>query len=626
MQKLIKHLGAIVLIAIFLSGLAILVQGDQGVPADIELSTLAQQITDDKVAKITVDGNKVSVELKPEEGKDEGVKQRTNKEREASLTESLTNLGVTEDKLRGLPITYEEPSDGEKAASAVLPIIVPVLLIGLLIWFMMRQAMRGNNQALSFGTSRARMIDPKDKKNKVLFKDVAGNKEAKEELSEIVDFLKAPQKFLELGAKIPKGVLLLGNPGTGKTLLAKAVAGEAEVPFFTISGSEFVEMFVGVGASRVRDLFKQAKKNAPSIVFIDEVDAVGRQRGAGLGGGNDEREQTLNQILVEMDGFESDTNIIVIAATNRPDVLDPALLRPGRFDRRVTVGLPDLSDRIAILQIHAKNKPLTKDVDLEQLAQRTPGFAGADLANLMNEGALLAGRRDSKTINMTDLVDAIEKVMLGPARKNKRMDEKETEMTAYHEAGHALVGASLEHADPIHKVSIISRGGAGGYTLSVPEKDVHYHSRSYFIDQLAMLFGGYAAEQLIYGETSTGPSSDLERATSMARKFVTRYGMSELGARTFGKREEHVFLGREVSEEKDFSEKTAEDIDRVVSKIVAEAQETATSIITQKRDLLEKITQVLLEKETIEKAEFEAIMAGKEYTPPAEEKPAVAAA
>jgi len=618
MQKFIKHISAIVLIAIILSGLAVLTRSNAGVPDDIELSTLAQQITDDAVSKVTVNGNKVEIELVPAEGEETGIKQRTNKEREASLTETLTNLGVPEDKLRALPITYEEPSEGQRAASAILPIVVPVILIGLLIWFMMRQAMRGNNQAMSFGSSKARMLDPKDKKNKVLFTDVAGNKEAKEELGEIVDFLKTPKKFLELGAKIPKGVLLLGNPGTGKTLLAKAVAGEAEVPFFTISGSEFVEMFVGVGASRVRDLFKQAKKNAPAIVFIDEVDAVGRQRGAGLGGGNDEREQTLNQILVEMDGFESDTNIIVIAATNRPDVLDPALLRPGRFDRRVTVDLPDLKDRIAILKIHAKNKPLTKDVDLEQLAQRTPGFAGADLANLMNEGALLAGRRDSKTINMTDLVDAIEKVMLGPARKNKRMDKKETELTAYHEAGHALVGASLEHADPIHKVSIISRGGAGGYTLSVPDKDVHYHSRSYFIDQLAMLFGGYAAEELIYGETTTGPSSDLERATSMARKFVTRYGMSELGARTFGKREEHVFLGREVSEEKDFSEKTAEDIDRVVSSIVAEARTTATCIITEKRDLLENITQRLLEKETIEKAEFEAIMEGKEYTPPSD--------
>ncbi len=611
MEKILKNASAIVIILIVFFGLILLSQSTKTVPDKITLNALAQQITEDKVEKVIVEGNKVEVELKEVDGKK--VKQTTTKEREASLTETLTNLGVSDEKMRNLSVDYKEPSAGQNFATTVLPIVLPVLLIGGLIWFMMRQAMRGNNQALSFGTSKARMIDPKDKKKKTLFADVAGNKEAKEELSEVVDFLKAPKKFLDLGAKIPKGVLLLGRPGTGKTLLAKAVAGEAEVPFFTISGSEFVEMFVGVGASRVRDLFKQAKKNAPSIVFIDEVDAVGRQRGAGLGGGNDEREQTLNQILVEMDGFESETGVIVIAATNRPDVLDPALLRPGRFDRRVTVDLPDLSDRIAILKIHAANKPLSDDVNLERLAQRTPGFAGADLANLMNEGALLAGRRDSKKISMTDLVDAIEKVMLGPARKNKRMDEKETRITAYHETGHALVGAFLDNADPIHKVSIISRGGAGGYTLSVPEKDQSYHSQSYFVDQLAMLLGGFAAEKMIFGETTTGPSSDLERATSMARQYVTRYGMSELGTRTFGKREEHTFLGREVSEAKDFSEKTAEEIDRVISSLVSQALQTAEGILTEKKDLLEKIALTLIKKETIEKDEFDAIIAGKEY-------------
>ncbi len=617
MDKLLKNISLIILLVIILLSIILLSASTKKTEENPSMTELAQQITDDRVQKLSVDGNKVEITYILEDGKAEGEEEvkMTTKERDASLTETLANLGVPDDKMRALKIDIVEPSPGKVAASTILPIVLPVLLIGGLIWFMMRQAMRGNNQALSFGTSKARMIDPKDSKKKTLFTDVAGNKEAKEELSEIVDFLKAPKKFLELGAKIPKGVLLLGRPGTGKTLLAKAVAGEAEVPFFTISGSEFVEMFVGVGASRVRDLFKQAKKNAPSIVFIDEVDAVGRQRGAGLGGGNDEREQTLNQILVEMDGFESDTNVIVIAATNRPDVLDPALLRPGRFDRRVTVDLPDLSDRIAILKIHAKNKPLAKDVKIDRLAQRTPGFAGADLANLMNEGALLAGRRDSKSISMTDLVDAIEKVMLGPARKNKRMDDRETKITAYHEGGHALVGASLKNADPIHKVSIISRGSAGGYTLSVPEKDQHYHGQSYFIDQLAMLMGGFVAEKLIFGETSTGPSSDLERATSMARQYITRYGMSEMGARTFGKREEHTFLGREVSETKDFSEKTAEEIDRVVSKLVEEAKQTATEILTQKRDVLERIAQTLLKQETIEKDEFEAIIAGKEYVP-----------
>ncbi len=603
MEKILKNFSLIIIFVLFFSGVALLSNSNATAPEEVTLTTLVQQINEDKVASIEVDGQTITSTLKEDE-----VKQVTNKEVGSSVSESLTNLDVNKEKLNAVALEVKVPSGFERAMMGIIPILLPVLLIGALIWFMMRGAMRGNNQALSFGNSRARMIDPNDKKKKTLFKDVAGNKEAKEELSEIVDFLKEPAKFHDLGAKIPKGVLLLGNPGTGKTLLAKSVAGEAGVPFFTISGSEFVEMFVGVGASRVRDLFKQAKKHSPSIVFIDEVDAVGRQRGAGLGGGNDEREQTLNQILVEMDGFESDTNVIVIAATNRPDVLDPALMRPGRFDRRVTVDLPDLKDRIAILKIHAKDKPLADDVKLDRLAQRTPGFAGADLANLMNEGALLAGRRDGKSISMDDLVEAIEKVMIGPARKNKRMDEKETELTAYHEGGHALVGAMLKHADPVHKVSIISRGTAGGYTLSVPEKDTHYYSQSYFLDQLAMIMGGYAAEKMIYGEVTTGPSSDLERATSMARKYVTRYGMSELGARTFGKREEHIFLGREVSEEKDFSEKTAEQIDKIVTEMVNTALTTAQEILTENRETLQKITDVLLAQETIEKDEFDQII------------------
>ncbi|NCA94375.1 MAG: ATP-dependent zinc metalloprotease FtsH, partial [Sphingobacteriia bacterium] len=403
------------------------------------------------------------------------------------------------------------------------------------------------------------------KKKRVMFKDVAGAKEAKEELMEVVEFLKHPKKFLDMGAKIPKGVLLLGPPGTGKTLVAKAVAGEAGVPFFNISGSEFVEMFVGVGASRVRDLFKQAKKKAPAIVFIDEIDAVGRHRGAGLGGGHDEREQTLNQILVEMDGFETDANIIVLAATNRPDVLDPALLRPGRFDRRVTLDLPDINERKAILGIHCKNKKLEKDVNIENIAQRTPGFSGADLANLVNEAAILSARKNKTKIGMEELRESIEKVMMGPERKSRVIRKDEQKIVAYHEAGHALVAAFSKNADPVQKISIISRGSAGGYTMAVPTEDKMLHSRGYFLDEIAVLLSGFVTEQAIFGDVTTGASNDLERATNMARNMVTRYGMSSLGPRTFGKKEELIFLGKEMNEEKNYSEKTAQDIDHEVS-------------------------------------------------------------
>jgi len=480
---------------------------------------------------------------------------------------------------------------------------------------MLHQAQRGNAQALSFGTSRARMIDPKDKKKRTLFSDVAGAEETKMELEEIVDFLKHPKKFLSMGAKIPKGVLLLGPPGTGKTLMAKAVAGEAGVPFFNISGSEFVEMFVGVGASRVRDLFKQAKKNAPAIVFIDEIDAVGRHRGAGLGGGHDEREQTLNQILVEMDGFETNTSVIVIAATNRPDVLDPALLRPGRFDRRVTMDLPDINEREQILVIHTKNKPIEEGVRLRTLAERTPGFSGADLANLVNEGAILATRRNKKTIGIEELTESIEKVILGPERRSRIINKKEKEIIAYHESGHALVGSSLENADPVQKVSIISRGNAGGYTLSVPQEDKTLHSHNYFVDELAVLLGGYASEKLVFGDTTTGPSNDLERATHMARSMVTRYGMSSLGARTFGKKDEMVFLGREMHEERDYSEKTAQDIDAEVSGLIDSAFNRATQILIEKRAILNTLATTLLEKEILEKEAFDAIVGKKDDAP-----------
>jgi len=423
-----------------------------------------------------------------------------------------------------------------------------------------------------------------------------------------VEFLKNPKKFLSLGAKIPKGVLLLGAPGTGKTLISKAVAGEANVPFFNISGSEFVEMFVGVGASRVRDLFKQAKKNAPAIIFIDEIDAVGRHRGAGLGGGHDEREQTLNQILVEMDGFDTNTNVIVIAATNRPDVLDPALLRPGRFDRRVTMDLPDIGEREEILKLHSKNKPVAQNVELKRIAQRTPGFSGADLSNLLNEAAILAARRNKKEIFMDELTESIEKVILGPERKSRRIDEKEKKIIAYHEAGHALTAAVLPNADPVQKVSVISRGGAGGYTFSAPEKDRTLNSKDYYLDELSVLLGGYVSEQLTFHSITTGASNDLERATAIARNLVTRYGMSELGPRTYGHKEDLVFLGREIREEKNYSERTAEEIDKQITLFIKNAYAVTEKIINEKKEILEKIAKVLLEKETIEQDEFNELV------------------
>ncbi len=611
-----RNMTPVIFAILLLMGIALLYSAPPQRTERIGLNRLVQEINDGAVKRIVVKENEVYITLND----DAETRQLTTKESGAALSETLSSYGVDREKFAAVELVVDKPSIGKVFLVSVVPFLLPVIIIIAFLFFMMKSATRGNAQALSFGNSRARMIDPKDKKKRVTFSDVAGNAEAKEELSEVVDFLKFPKKFLAIGAKIPKGVLLLGPPGTGKTLIAKAVAGEAGVPFFTISGSEFVEMFVGVGASRVRDLFKQAKKHAPSIVFIDEIDAVGRQRGAGVGGGHDEREQTLNQILVEMDGFESDTGVIVIAATNRPDVLDPALLRPGRFDRRVTVDLPDIKDRLAILSIHAKDKPLRKSVKLKRIAQRTPGFSGADLANLMNEAAILAVRRGRKTISMDDITEAIEKVMLGPARKSRRMDETETRIVAYHEAGHALVGAHLPHADPIHKVSIISRGSAGGYTLSVPEKDKTLRSRAHFIDELAVLLGGYVAEEMVFGDVTTGPSNDLERATHLARNIITRYGMSDLGPRTFGKKEEMVFLGRELHEERDYSDSTADEIDKKVSEYIESARETARNILTQHRETLDTIATTLLEKETIEKDEFAAIIAGTPLPSDAEEE------
>jgi len=503
-----------------------------------------------------------------------------------------------------------QPSDNQDFWVNLLITILPFLLLVGFFVFMMRQAQSSNNQAMSFGKSKARLYDKE--KQKTTFADVAGAKEAKEDLVEIVDFLKNPSKYTSMGAKIPKGVLLVGAPGTGKTLLARAVAGEANVPFFNISGSEFVEMFVGVGASRVRDLFKRAKRNAPCIIFIDEIDAVGRHRGAGMGGGHDEREQTLNQILTEMDGFEKDTNVIVMAATNRPDVLDPALLRPGRFDRRVTVDVPDIADREAILKVHGRNKPLAKNVDLEKIAQQTPGFAGADLENLMNEAAILAARQNKKQIEMHDMEMSIEKVVMGPERKSRVLSKEEKKIVAYHEVGHAIVGQLLPNCDPIRKVSIISRGSALGITWSMPEEDVHLISRSKFEDDICMCLGGYISELTFFDEMTTGPSSDLERATNIARAMVTKYGMSSLGPVILGEQNNEIFLGRDYGHVRNYSEEVAAKIDEEIKKILKKAEDRTRDLITTHKAKMEEIVGVLLKKETINRKEWLKFFGEKE--------------
>jgi cell division protease FtsH len=517
---------------------------------------------------------------------------------------------VEKEKMTSIIIEVREDEGLNFWLANILPFLIPFLLIGVFIYFMMRSVQGANTRAMMFGQSQAREVG-REQKDKVTFKDVAGVKEAKEELKEVVEFLKHPKKFLDLGARIPRGVLLLGSPGTGKTLLAKAVAGEADVPFFSISGSEFVEMFVGVGASRVRDLFKKAKKNSPCIIFVDEIDAVGRRRGAGLGGSHDEREQTLNQILVEMDGFDPNTNVIVMAATNRPDVLDPALLRPGRFDRQVVLDNPDIADREAILKVHARKKPIAKDVSLRKVAERTPGFSGADLANLLNEAAILTARRNKKIIDMDELLESIEKVMMGPERKSRVLSDKEKKITAYHEAGHAMVAHFLPNTDPVQKISIIARGRAGGYTIKLPTEDKHMHSKSEYIEELAVLLAGFTTEKEIFGEVTTGATSDLHRATNLARKLITDFGMSEsLGPRTFGEKEDMIFLGREIHEQRDYSEKTAEQIDKEISDFIARAQDQAKEIINTHKEILEKIVKALMKKETLEREEFEEI-AGK---------------
>lgn len=596
---------------------------------EVPISEVAQDVKEGRVERIELEGEELNVFLKKlelEEDKtasstdsvastsdviaktEEDLEKKSKKEAGTALSETFANYGVTPEQMQNVVIEIKNPSGFVYWLGILAPFLIPLFFIIFLIWFLTRQVKGAGMQAFTFGQSRARISDPKDGKQKVTFKDVAGVKEAKEELSEIVDFLKNPKKFIAIGARIPKGVLLMGSPGTGKTLLARAVAGEAGVAFFSISGSEFVEMFVGVGASRVRDLFKMAKQAAPAIIFIDEIDAVGRARGVGTGGGNDEREQTLNQILVEMDGFEPNEKVIVMAATNRPDVLDPAILRPGRFDRRVTIDLPDREDRKEILKIHARGKPLAEDVDFHVVSQRTPGFSGADLYSLMNESAILAARENRKKVGQFDLIRSIEKVMLGPERRSHLITGKEREITAYHEAGHALVASLLKYADPVHKISIISRGNAGGYTMKLPEIEKRMHSKKEFLDDLAMTFGGMVTEEEIFGDVTTGPQGDIQMATSLARNMVMRYGMSEsIGPIALVNEKSSMLPGMDGSQ-RDFSPDMAAKVDKEIRRILDEAKERARKIVLDNKELLDVISKKLLEVEILERDEYEEIL------------------
>jgi cell division protease FtsH len=569
---------------------------------DMKLSEVAAQAREGNVTSIRVEDDKLLVALA------EGTEVVSHKGPESTLTEQLRNLGVTEEDLARVEIEVVKPPDWMTLLSAGGSILLVVaMFVGG--YLMLRQFQGANSRALSFGKSQARMHT--GDQPSVTFEDVGGVREAKEALEEVVEFLKEPEKFIQLGARIPKGVLLMGAPGTGKTLLAKAVSGEAGVPFFSISGSEFVEMFVGVGASRVRDLFEQAKKHSPCIVFLDEMDAVGRHRGAGLGGSHDEREQTLNQILVEMDGFDTDTNVIVVAATNRPDILDPALLRPGRFDRRIILNRPDIREREEILKLHARGKPLTDNVDLRTLAKATPGFVGADIENLMNEAAILAARRNKRATSMAEFEQSIERVIAGPERKSRVMSQKEKLITAYHEAGHAVVAHVLPMCDPVHKVSIVSRGMAAGYTMALPEEDRNLVSKTKYQDDLAFALGGRTAEEIVFGDVTTGAENDLSRVTKLARDMVTRYGMSEaLGPMTFGQKEELVFLGKEIGEQRDYSEAVAEQIDEEVRKIVQGAHEEANAVLTKHREELDRIANTLMEVETLNAEQFVQLFEG----------------
>ena len=563
---------------------------------EIDISELVKNINASQVTSITVSGDGLDVVLT------NGEKLSAKKEPGVGITETLVNYGVASDKLGGIALKFQEESGLSFWLAILIPTLLPLIIIIAIFYYLTKQAKGGISQAFTFGKANIKPFA--GFRDRVTFADVAGLKEAKEELVEVVDFLKNPKKYLDMGAKIPRGVLLMGAPGTGKTLLARAVAGEAGVPFFHISASEFVEMFVGVGAARTRDAFATAKRAAPAILFVDEIDAIGRERGSGLGGGHDEREQTLNQILVEMDGFERDTRVIVLAATNRPDVLDAALLRPGRFDRRVVLDLPDKTEREAILRIHTKDKPIDKGVDYTKIAARTPGFSGADLASVANESTILAARESRKTVVQNDFYQSIEKVLMGPERKSRIISVKEKEITAYHEAGHAVVAASLKDSDPVHKISIISRGRAGGYTMKLPLEEQRLKTRAQFMADMAVMMGGYVSEKLTFGDISTGASSDLKEASAVAKAMVTRFGMSDLGPMTFGKSEDMIFLGREITMEKNYSEEVASKIDGEIKKFIDRAHKTATRILSTYEKAVAKVARTLVEKETLEQEEF----------------------
>jgi cell division protease FtsH len=579
-------------------------QSNASAQETLSINQVAQDVEQGKISRISVEENSIRLVYKEDE---KGIERVSHIESTSTLVEQLKELGVSTDQLSPGKIAIEvKPPSPWLGIATALGYVLPFLILGGVFWFVFRQAQGSNNAAMSFGKSRARMFT--GDQPTVTFEDVAGVDESKVELEEVVEFLREPEKFISLGARIPKGVLLVGPPGTGKTLLAKAVSGEAGVPFFSISGSEFVEMFVGVGASRVRDLFDQAKRHSPCIVFVDEIDAVGRQRGAGLGGSHDEREQTLNQLLVEMDGFDTDTNIIIMAATNRPDILDPALMRPGRFDRRVVLDRPDMRGREAILKVHVKGKPLSPSTDLTVLARSTPGFVGADLENLVNEAAILAARRNKKVIEQPELEEAIERVIAGPERRSRLISEEEKRVVAYHEAGHAVLAHVLPNTDPVHKVTIVARGMAGGYTIALPQEDRTLVSRSKLLDDLVFTLGGRAAEEIVFNDITSGASNDLERVTRMARSMVMRLGMSsEMGPMVYGQKEELIFLGREISEQRDYSEAVAELIDQEVRRLVANAYDSARKLLNQYRDKLDLIAQKLLDVETLTREEFEEL-------------------
>ncbi|MCB9451708.1 MAG: ATP-dependent zinc metalloprotease FtsH [Anaerolineaceae bacterium] len=599
-RNTLLYLFFVFIIFVIILGIA----GSDNEPSQIQFTELVNQIQNENVNSIRVVGDQLYIQY------NNGTQSVTTKAPEISAEEQLTQHGITPAQISSIAWEFEQPNNWAAVGFSVITTLLPIILLGGLIFFMLRQAQGSNNQAMAFGKSRARMFN--SDQPSVTFDDVAGADEAKEELAEVVEFLKEPDKFIQLGARIPKGVLLVGSPGTGKTLLAKAVAGEAGVPFFTISGSEFVEMFVGVGASRVRDLFTQAKRHSPCIIFVDEIDAVGRHRGAGLGGSHDEREQTLNQILVEMDGFDTDTNVIVVAATNRPDILDPALLRPGRFDRRVVLDRPDMRGREAILKVHVRGKPLASDVDLKSLAKSTPGFVGADIENMVNEAAILAARKNKKTIGENDFHSAIERIIIGPERKSRVISPNDQRITAYHEAGHAVAAYFLPDSDPVRKVTIIPRGMAAGVTIYLPNEDSLHMTRSRLKSQIVMALAGRAAEELVFGEITTGAMNDLEQVAKVARAMVTRFGMSDkLGPMMFGQKEEMVFLGREISEQRDYSEAVAEEIDSEVRAIVTWAYDEARRILSEHRDKLDAVSERLLEVETLEADEFLAVIEGR---------------